>query len=52
VLAPHRPEQMSLFGPTDTAPSVGSPDLSGVALAVALSVIPWLLIGCLIWMLA
>ena len=52
LAAPHRPEQLSLFGVPDTAPSVGPLDLSGPVLAVALSAIPWLLVGYLIWMLA
>ena len=52
VLAPRRPEQLSLFGPAYEAPPVGAPDLSGSVLVVALSAISWLLIGYLIWMLA
>ena len=52
MLAPHRPEQLSLFDPAYEAPPAGAPDPSVAVLAVALSAIPWLLIGCLIWMLA
>ncbi len=50
--APNRPQQLSFFGPAREAVPVGAPDLSGPALAVALSTVPWLLIGCLIWILA
>jgi hypothetical protein len=52
VLVPHRCEQLSLFGPTYEAHLVGVPELSGVVLGAALSVIAWLAIGCLIWVLA
>lgn len=52
MLAPQRPEQLSFFGPTVTASPSDSVDPWGAALTVAMSATAWLLIGCLIWILA